>query len=441
MSANPDTMLLSPPQESRWDRFVSRWAPQYAHHAKILNGSIILLIGSVFVSLANFGYNIGVARMLGPSDFSHAAAAVTILMLISAITLSFQLVCTKLVAKADSTESKAAVFQHLMKRAWMIGIGLGVFMLLASSMLTAYLRLSSPWIIILLAIGLTIYVPLGVKRGGLQGTCRFRGLSWNMAAEAIIKFIGAIVLIEFGFGVLGAVAAISGSVIFAFCLPDSARELRGPAVDRPSAPVGEARQAIVFFVGQVIISNIDILMVKHFFPPPKQGCMRQSHWSDAFFISRAGRWSAPCSRCLPKRRRSKRPARCWRFRSSWLRRCRSCSFCCWQRFPRLVFQSLFGAHFHVAGISGLNWLLSMNAAATGVYSIAVVLMTYEMSRRIANTGWLQLVVSGLIVLGITLVSLDFVGGDRRPAGPQGFVVMCGRLSLRQDVGYRWREAS
>jgi hypothetical protein len=44
----------------------------------------------------------------------------------------------------------------------------------------------------------------------------------------------------------------------------------------------------------------------------------------------------------------------------------------------------------------------MNAAATGVYSIAVVLITYEMSRRIANTGWLQLVVSGLIVLGITL---------------------------------------
>ena len=113
-------------------------------HAKILSGSLILLIGSVFVSLANFGYNIGVARLLGPADFSHAAAAVTILMLISAITLSFQLVCTKLVAKASTAEAKAAVFQHLMKRAWAIGFGLGAFMLLASSVLTSYLRLSSP---------------------------------------------------------------------------------------------------------------------------------------------------------------------------------------------------------------------------------------------------------------------------------------------------------
>lgn len=399
MITNPDTILLGPPRESRWDRFVSRWAPQYAHHAKILNGSIILLTGSVFVSLGNFGYNIGVARMLGPSDFSHAAAAVTILMLISAITLSFQLVCTKLVAKADSVESKAAVFQHLMKRAWVIGIGLGVFMLLASSILTAYLRFSSPWIIILLAIGLTIYVPLGVKRGGLQGTCRFRALSWNMAAEAIIKFIGAIILIELGFGVLGAVAAISGSVIFAFCLPDSAKELRGPAVDRPLATVGEARQAIVFFVGQVIISNIDILMVKHFFPPDLAGLYAAialvgrllyfGAWSivSAMFPVSAGtseERQGPALLALPLLMVTGMSAIFVLFLAA---------------FPQLVFRSLFGAHF-VSAVQGLNWLLSMNAAATGIYAISVVLITYEMSRRIANTGWLQLVVSGLIVLGI-----------------------------------------
>ncbi len=43
----------------------------------------------------------------------------------------------------------------------------------------------------------------------------------------------------------------------------------------------------------------------------------------------------------------------------------------------------------------------MNAAATGTYAIAVVLITYEMSRRIANTAWLQLVVSGLVAVGIS----------------------------------------
>ncbi len=51
-----------------------------------------------------------------------------------------------------------------------------------------------------------------------------------MVAEAVSKFVGAIVLIELGFGVLGAVAAISASVVLAYCLPDGAKELRGIAI-------------------------------------------------------------------------------------------------------------------------------------------------------------------------------------------------------------------
>jgi O-antigen/teichoic acid export membrane protein len=398
MTTNSDTLLEFPPEEvcARENGLRAKLGP----HAKFLGGSIVLLVGSVFVSLANFGYNIGVARMLGASDFSHAAAAVTILMLVSAITLSFQLVCTKLVAKEETAERKAAVYQRLWKRAWTIGIGLGVFMLAASSVLTAYLRLSSPWIIILLAVGLTIYVPLGVKRGGLQGTCRFKGLSWNMAAEAIAKFVGAIVLIELGFGVLGAVAAISISVALAYCLPDGATELRARTFPAEPAPVGEAMQAIVFFVGQVIISNIDILMVKHFFRPDVAGL-----YAAIALVGRLlyfGAWSI-VSAMFPVSAESREEGSERGLLALPLLMVTGMSVVfvlLLAAFPEVVFRSLFGAHFSTA-VGGLNLLLSMNAAATGIYAIAVVLITYEMSRRIANTGWLQLVVSGLIVIGIS----------------------------------------
>jgi hypothetical protein len=70
-------------------------------------------------------------------------------------------------------------------------------------------------------------------------------------------------------------------------------------------------------------------------------------------------------------------------------------------FPGLVIRTLFGSDFHRTGV-GVEQLLAMNAVATGVYAVCVVLITYEMSRRIANTGWLQLVVSFLIVLSVSV---------------------------------------
>jgi O-antigen/teichoic acid export membrane protein len=234
----------------------------------------------------------------------------------------------------------------------------------------------------------------------LQGTCRFRGLAWNMAMEAVVKFAGALVLMVMGFGVLGAVAAISASVIFAFCLPDSARELRGPAVAGESENVGEGRQAIVFFVGQVIISNIDILMVKHFFSPKDAGL-----YAAIALVGRLlyfGSWSV-VSAMFPVSAEKKENNGSGTLLAVPLLLVTAMSVVfvlLLAAFPKLVFQSLFGAHFQ-SDIGGLDLLLSMNAAATGVYAIAVVLITYEMSRRIANTGWLQLVVSGLIVLGIS----------------------------------------
>ena len=45
-------------------------------------------------------------------------------------------------------------------------------------------------------------------------------------------------------------------------------------------------------------------------------------------------------------------------------------------------------------------LLSLYAIATAIYAIAMVLMAYEISRRIANVGWLQLLFSGVLVVVI-----------------------------------------
>src|SRR3984885_3307129 len=92
----------------------------------ILSGSMTLLIGSALVSCINLVYNILIARSLGAAGFGHAVSIYTLLMLLSAVTLSFQFVCSKFVAKNNSPAAKAAVYLVLHRRSWQAGGIIGV---------------------------------------------------------------------------------------------------------------------------------------------------------------------------------------------------------------------------------------------------------------------------------------------------------------------------
>src|SRR6266581_4729334 len=74
---------------------------------KLLGGSLTLLAGSGLVGVTNLVYNVVTARLLGPTGFAHATAVYTLLMLASAITLSFQVVCAKYVASHETETEKA----------------------------------------------------------------------------------------------------------------------------------------------------------------------------------------------------------------------------------------------------------------------------------------------------------------------------------------------
>jgi O-antigen/teichoic acid export membrane protein len=394
----PASTIASLPPRLGWRDAVATLRSEPTH-IRVLGGSIIMLIGSTLVSVVNFGYNIAVARMLGPAAFGHAAAAVTLLMLVSAITLSFQLVCAKFVARNETDGGKAAVYSALTHRAFRVGIILGTALLLSSGYVASYLNLPSRWIVVLLAFGIAFYIPLGVKRGGLQGTCSFGRLSWNFLLEAVTKFIGAVVLIHLGYGVFGAVAAISISVVLAYFFPAVPPELKIHPTHGLPASFGEGMQAIVFFTGQVVINNIDILLVKHFFSSGEAGLYAAialvgrviyfASWSvvSAMFPISAG--------AKPKEETSSVlvvPLVIVLFISLVF-------IVGLTAFPEPVLRAVFGAGFQIG--PRMDTLMSLYAAATGTYSLAVVLMAYEMSRKIANTGWTQLVISGAIILGIT----------------------------------------
>jgi O-antigen/teichoic acid export membrane protein len=369
--------------------------------ASVFSGSIIMLLGSGFVSLANFGYNIAVARMLGAGEFSHAAAAVTLLMLASCINLSFQLVTAKFIARNESAGAKSSVYHGLMKRAWRIGLLVCASLCFFSGPISGYLRLPSPYFMIILALGMLFYVPLGVKRGGYQGTYEFARLSSSLTIEAVVKLIAAVVLVEAGFGVLGAVAAISISVLVAYLIPGGDEELRAKPEAGVPASFREGMQAMIFFVGQVIINNIDILMVKHFFSADQAGVYaaialvgRLLYFATWMVTSAMFPISAGAKQEKESRRTLGVPLLFVVAISALF------VLILWA-LPNFVLNTIFGPNFHTSTPNAAS-LLTMNAIAMGIYAAAVVLIAYEMSRKVANTGWLQLVVSAFVIAGISI---------------------------------------
>lgn len=372
-----------------------------SHHARILSGSLIMLVSSAVVAGVNFAYNVHVAQRLGPAEFGHVATSVSLLLLASALTLSFQIVCAKYVARGAGDTAKSAVYHRLHRRAWQVSVTLGALLLALALPLTQFLRFPTVWIMLLMALGIIFYVPLGVKRGIFQGTCAFPRLAANYSLEAIAKFVIAVALV-WRFGAIGAVVAIVLSVVAAYFLPRPQAAFRAAAGECQPISAGEGRQAIVFFVGQVVIMNTDLIMVKHFFPAGRAG-----QYAAVALVGRVlfyASWSVIAAmfpvtaEAAGNEAAARKPGRTLVALPAALVLAIFLGFLgVLHLFPAAVMRTIFGPGFHEA-----EPLLGLYATNTAIYALAVVLMAYEMSRRIASTGWLQLVFGGLVVVGISL---------------------------------------
>jgi len=383
---------------------VTATVPVKALRSKLLGGSLTLLAGSGLVGVTNLVYNVVTARLLGPSGFAHATAVYTLLMLVSGITLSFQVVCAKYVAKSTTPKAQALVFATLHQRSWIAGIAIGVLLFLSKGALSAYLNLPDPALISLLALGTAFYIPLGVRRGYIQGIHAFRPLAINFMLEGLVRLFGVFLLIEAGMGVKGAVLAsvLAVMVAYAVALPSpglTSLSFRGFAIS-----FQEGLQAIVFFSGQTVINNFDIVLVKHFFPPAEAG-----FYAAVALVGRLVNmcaWSVvntmfPVSAGAGSEEHEGNPVLFTSLLLVFLILA-GLIFGLWM-VPSFLWKTLFGSHFDLGSYGALAPLLILYAITTGVYSLSSVIITYEMSRKIANTSWLQLAFSGALALGVYML--------------------------------------
>lgn len=372
-----------------------------ALQARVLSGTFVLLSASGLATAINLAYNIALARFLGPTAFGHATAVYTLLVLISAVTLSFQIVSAKVVAQQSSLEGKNSVYRGFHKGAWTCGIIVALFLLVFQKAIAGYLNLPSPILVVLLAMAVAFYVPLGSRRGYMQGAYGFRRLAINLVLEGLVRLGGSLLCIALGFGVPGVVAANAVAIAVAYLAAAPKLAAVAPHETRIPDVFREALQAIVFFAGQAFINNCDIVLVKHFFPSTEAGLYAAVALVGRVIFAFSSAVVNTMFPLVAGTRHEERKDHRVLLTSLLLVFGIGSSLALGLRLaPPGIWTAFFGPQFAIIGEYGLPYLLALYAATTVVYSLSVVVIAYEMSYKIANTSWVQLAFSGAVVAGI-----------------------------------------
>jgi O-antigen/teichoic acid export membrane protein len=363
---------------------------------RIVKGSTILLISTGVVAATNLLYNILIARMLGAEGFGDASALYTLLMLLSAVTLSFQIVTSKFIARSTEASVRAQIYARMSRRAWQVGVGIGLLVAAGGTYLKSYFNLPAQHDLLLLAIATAVYVPLGVRRGKMQGCYDFRGIAINVVVEVVVKLGGALLFLYLGMGVTGVITAVLLSIVAAYFVGDPGAEYRATRGRVKVASFDEGVQAMLYFIGQVILSNLDILLVKHFFPLVEAGIYAAVALVGrvVFMLS----WSVVSSMFpVSASHKHRRGERSVLYTGLLLvGTVTSIFIAAIALLPSSLWTLVLGARFLPGTAVAFSSLLTQYAVMTGIYSIAVVIMMYEISRRISTAAWVQLGASVLL---------------------------------------------
>ncbi len=146
-------------------------------------------------------------------------------------------------------------------------------LLLFQQQIADYLNLPDSALVALLAVGAAFYVPLGSRRGYIQGTYGFLRLAINLVLEGAVRLGGSYLLIWLGlWRTWSHCGQCCSCCVGVSCHCVEIGTAGSKSLRFPNA-IRETTQALIFFSGQVLINNCDIVLVKHFFSAQEAGSL------------------------------------------------------------------------------------------------------------------------------------------------------------------------
>lgn len=246
--------------------------------SKIASASALLMLSMTVVNAGNYVYNLIMGRWLGPSLFADLSLIVTLLLIVTFLTAPIQMTAARYSA-IHTADGDTKTLASIRRFIWFIALGLGltltVFFATLAPLLQKFFHTQSFLSFIIFGAALPFAMLQGVERGMLQGRTSFKILAISYQVEMWSRLLVSIGLVALGLSVDGAVTGISLSFLFTWLVARHA--VRGLETTEDISK--EMRLGLLTFaapvlisqLGQILINNSDVILVKRFFATSEAG--------------------------------------------------------------------------------------------------------------------------------------------------------------------------
>lgn len=237
----------------------------------------LFMFSVLIVNGGNYVYNLLLGRILGPAQFADAAILITLLLVLSFVGMTFQIVTAKYAVLFE--KSKLYTFlNYATKYAVLIGIILAILIIIFNRNLQTIFHTQTASMFWVFAIGLPIYFLMSVNRGLYQGKDVLNKLSVTYQFEMLSRLIITLAILFLMPFIPTSVAIAIGIVVsFIFGLFPFQKKIVKSILIVPKK-LTDSKAITLFFMltafyelTQILINNSDIILVKHYFDNHQAG--------------------------------------------------------------------------------------------------------------------------------------------------------------------------
>lgn len=243
----------------------------------LIRGGFALLLMIGMFNFLNYVFQIAMARMLEPADYSILAVLISIGYIFGIPNEAIQTIITKYASKFNIKKENGKmkdVFYRSLKKGFIFSLLIFAVFIILSFFLTDLLKINF-WLLALTGLLIFYVFSVPIIRGVLQGKKKFWNLGLNMVIESFIKVLFAIILVLIGWRVYGAMIGVLVGGIAAFFIAFAAiKDVTSSRRKKIGKFNGVYRYNLPVLVGItsiVLMYSLDVIIARIFFSPELAG--------------------------------------------------------------------------------------------------------------------------------------------------------------------------